>query len=197
MGASMMRAVILVLSLFLPVSLVSAQGLVIQINDDSARFTFATEAWGQQYGQLDLEAGFLFNENDDYMLNAGLMVRNDSLDTPIIVSVGSRLYYADVTGPAPALTSYTVASVTIGIDVLLIPDNLGGIGFGAHYFAGPSVVSFGDAESFTEYGVRVSYQITPQANIFLGYQKIETEIENTGVDVTVSKGTMFGVDLRF
>jgi hypothetical protein len=193
----MLRAVFLGLSLFLPASLVYAQGLVIQINNDSARFTFATEAWGQEYGQLDLEAGFLFNENDDYMINAGLMVRNDSLDTPIIVSIGSRLYYADVTGPAPTLTSYTVASVTIGIDVLLIPDNLGGIGFGAHYFKGPSVVSFGDAESFTEYGVRLSYQITPQANIFVGHQTIETEIKDQGFDITVSKGTLFGVDLRF
>ena len=193
----MMKTVFLFLSLFLPVSLASAQGLAIQINDDSARFTFATEAWGQQYGQLDLEGGFLYRENDDYMFNLGLMVRNDSLDTPLIVSVGSRLYYASVTGPVPTLTSYSVAAVTIGIDVLIIPDNLGGVGFGAHYFAGPSVVSFGDAEGFTEYGVRVGYQITPQANIYLGYQKIETAIDGTGLDVTISKGTLFGVDLRF
>ena len=193
----MMKAIFLVLSLFLPVSLVFAQGLAIQLNDDSARFTFATEAWGQQYGQLDLEGGFLYSDNDDYMFNLGLMVRNDSLDTPLIVSVGSRLYYASVTGPAPTLTSYSVAAVTIGIDVLIIPDNLGGVGFGAHYFVGPSVVSFGDAEGFTEYGVRVGYQITPQANIYLGYQNIETQIDGSGADVTISKGSLFGVDLRF
>ena len=193
----MLKGLVLVLSLLLPVSLVSAQGLAIQINDDSARFTFATEAWGQQYGQLDLEGGFLYSDNDDYMLNLGLLVRNDSLDTPLIVSVGTRAYYASVTGPAPTLTSYSVAAITIGIDALVIPDNLGGVGFGAHYFVAPSVVSFGDAEGLTEYGVRVSYQITPQANIFLGYQNIETKIENTGATVEISKGTLFGIDLRF
>ncbi|MFO7603661.1 MAG: YfaZ family outer membrane protein [Gammaproteobacteria bacterium] len=194
----MMKVFFLVVTaIFLPVSLASAQGLTIQVNDDSARFTFSTEAWGQQYGQLDLEGGFLYTDNDDYMLNAGLMVRNDSLDTPLIVSVGSRLYYASVTGPAPALTGYDFAAITIGVDILIIPDNLGGIGFGAHYFAAPSVISFGDADGFSEYGVRVGYQITPQANIFLGYQKIEAEIENQGIDVTISKGTLFGVDLRF
>ena len=197
MGACMLKALVLVLSLFLPTSLVFAQGLAVQINNDSARFTFATEAWGQQYGQLDLEAGFLYSDNHDYMLNLGLMVRNDSLDTPLIVSVGTRAYYADVTGPAPTLTSYNVGAVTIGIDALVIPDNLGGVSFGAHYFVAPSVVSFGDAEGLTEYGVRVGYQITPQANIFLGYQKIESKIKNAGITVTISKGTLFGVDLRF
>lgn len=193
----MKRIVFLALFVLLPVAQVSAQGIAIQINDDSARFTFATEAWGQQYGQLDLEGGFLYTDDDDYMLNVGLMVRNDSLDTPLIISVGTRLYYASVTGPAPTLTSYSVAAVTIGVDALVIPDNLGGVSFGAHMFIGPSVVSFGDADGFTEYGVRVGYQITPQANIYLGYQKIETSIENQGLDVTVSKGTLFGVDLRF
>jgi len=196
-GQGMKKAILLASWLLLPVSFASAQGLAIQINNDSARFTYSTEAWGQQYGQLDLEGGFLYTQNNDYMFNLGLMVRNDSLDTPIVVSIGSRLYYARVTGPAPALTTYSVAAVTIGIDALIIPDNLGGVGFGAHYFTGPSVVSFGDAEGFTEYGVRVSYQITPQANVYLGYQNIETKIKNQGIDVTVSKGTLFGIDMRF
>jgi len=193
----MKKAFLLIFWLFLPVSLVSAQGLAVQINNDSARFTYSTEAWGQQYGQLDLEGGFLYTQSDDYMFNIGLMVRNDSLDSPIIVSIGTRMYYARVTGPAPALTNYSVAAVTIGVDALVIPDNLGGVGFGAHYFTGPSVVSFGDAEGFTEYGVRVTYQITPQANIYLGYQDIETKIKNQGIDVTISRGSLFGLDLRF
>lgn len=193
----MKKAILLVISFFLPVSFASAQGLAIQVNNDSARFTYSTEAWGQQYGQLDLEGGFLYTQDNDYMLSLGLMVRNDSLDTPVIISIGSRLYYSHVTGPAPTLTKYSVAAVTVGIDALIIPDNLGGVGFGAHYFTGPSVVSFADAEGFTEYGVRVSYQLTPQANIYLGYQKIETKIKNTGTTVIISDGTLFGVDMRF
>lgn len=178
------------------VTAVNADSFNVQLSDDSARFVYATEVFGGQYGPVDFETGIFFNEEDDVMVHLGLLVRNDTLDNPIVISIGSRLYYADA-GNAANQTDSTIAAITIGGELLFIPDTLGGLGFGIYYFVAPSIVSFLDADGFTEYGARIDYAITEQASIYLGYQKIEAELEIDGSDLKIHSGSFFGIGLRF
>ena len=67
----------------------------IQLSNDSGRFTYATEVFGGQYGPVDLETSLYFNQDNDKMADVGLMVRNDTLDNPLVISIGSRVYYGD------------------------------------------------------------------------------------------------------
>ena len=185
-------SIVILLSMATPVQ---ADIFNVQLGSESGRIIYATEVFSGRYGPVDMELGFYFNDQDDYIGHAGLLVRNDTMNNPLVISIGTRLYYGDV-GNAPTQTNADVGALAIGGELLYIPDNLGGLGFGFHYYVAPSIVAFFDADSFTEYGVRLDYAVTPQASIYIGYQKVETDLEN-GTDLEIDSSTFFGVSLRF
>lgn len=166
----------------------------VQLSNESGRFIYATELFGGQYGPVDLEMGLFFNQDDDKMLHLGMLVRNDTLDSPLVISVGTRLYYANV-GNATTSSS-DIAAIAIGGELLFIPQNFGGLGFGFHYFVAPSVVTFMDGENFNEYGFRLSYELTKQADVYLGYQKVKAKLTN-GTELEVDSSAYFGIGMRF
>jgi len=167
----------------------------IQLSNTSGRFLYAHEVYGGRSGPLDLEAGFFYNEDSDKLLHIGMMVRNDTLDNPLVISVGARFYYGDV-GHKTGQTHAKFTALAIGGELLFIPNNLGGFGFGVNYYAAPKVVSYMDAESFSEYGARINYEITQQADISLGYRKIRVDLKNQTTLNTDSR-LYLGIELRF
>ena len=172
-----------------------ADDLDIQLSNDSARFTYAAEVFGGQFGPTDLEVGGYFNEDKDNLFHLGLLVRNDTLDNPLIIGIGTRLYYADV-GNHPGQTPATAAVISIGGELLYVPDAFNGFGVGFYYYVAPSVTSFQDADGFTEFGGIVNYAITEQASFYIGYRNIELDIENA-TNIEVDSGFIFGFNLRF
>lgn len=167
----------------------------ILLSNNSARFNYSTEIFGGQNGPVDLDMGIFFNKDTDKMAHIGMMVRNDTLDNPLVISIGVRAYYGDVGNKAPGPHS-KFAAITVGGELLFIPDNLGGLGLGVNYYVAPSVVSYLDADRFTEYGVRLNYELTKQANVSLGYQKIEVDLDS-GTTLDVDSSVYFAIGLRF
>lgn len=182
------RIILLVVAL-LTSSAASAEEVNIQLGSDTARFMYLTEAFGQDFGRLELEAGFLYNDNSNSLINVGLLVRGENVSVPLIVAIGARAYFAK-------LEPYNIGAIAIGGDLLLTPESWGGLGVGIYYYAAPGVVSFGDADGLTEYGAYVNFQITPQAKIAVGYQMIDAEITNVG-SLTFDKGSYFSLNLTF
>ena len=181
--------IILLATALLMSSVTSAEEVNIQLGSDTARFMYLTEAFGQDFGRLELEAGFLYNQSGDSLVNLGLLVRGESISVPMIVSIGVRGYVAEV-------GVYEVGALAIGGDLLLVPDTWGGFGAGIYYYTAPGVVAFGDADGLSEYGAYVNFQITPQARIALGYQEINVSIINAA-DETLDKGGYFRLNLSF
>ena len=122
----MYRRIILLATALLMSNVATAEEFNIQLGSDTARFMYLTEAFGQDFGRLELEAGFLYHENGDSIINAGLLVRGESVSVPLIVSVGARAYYAKV-------DTYDVGAITIGGDLLLSPESWGGFGAGLFF----------------------------------------------------------------
>ncbi len=187
------KSAILGLFFFIISFTAQAQGIRIQLSDEVARFFYSTEIMGEKFGGLELEAGLLYTDDSDYLLSVGTMVRGESVDMPIIVGVGGRLYYGDFDSNA---RDATIGALAIGGEVLVSPASWKGFGIGASLFHAPSVTSFSDAEDFTEYNFTLNYQITAQANIYIGTQVIESEIENVG-DVELDDDTFIGIDMQF
>ena len=182
------RVIVLAVALLMS-STASSEELNIQLGSDTARFMYLTEAFGQDFGRLELEAGVLYNENDGSLVNVGLLVRGESVSVPLIVSVGARGYFAD-------LTDNDVAAIAIGGDLLFSPETWGGIGVGVYYYSAPGVVSFADSEGLTEYGAYANFQITPQAKLAVGIQEIDFKVKN-GADITIDSGAYFSLNLSF
>lgn len=185
----MYSRIILLITAFFMSSITSAEEVNIQLGSDTARFMYITEAFGQDFGRLELEAGFLYNQNGDSLVNAGLLVRGESVSVPLIVAIGARAYVSKV-------STYNVAAIAIGGDLLLAPESWGGLGLGVYYYTAPGVVAFSDADGLSEYGAYLNFQITPQARMSVGYQEINVSIKNAA-DQTLDKGAYFGINLSF
>jgi hypothetical protein len=167
-----------------------AQDVEVTLGNKSARFMYITEAFGQDFGRLEMEAGFLYTESNDKLVNLGLLVRGESVSVPMVVSLGARAYFA-------RLKTYTVGAVAIGGDLLFNPELWGGFGVGANYYVAPGVVSFRDAKDLTEYGAYLNYQITQQAQVSLGFRTIEVKIKNGVGNLQLDNGGYFGLNLSF
>lgn len=183
-----LRFILLVIAFSLS-STAFSEDLEIQLGNKSARFMYITEAFGQEFGRLEMEAGVLYNENSDYLANLGLLVRGESVSVPMIVSLGARAYVAK-------LDIYNVAAIAIGGDLLFNPESWGGAGLGVYYYTAPGVVAFRDAKDLTEYGIYFNYQVTQQASVALGYRVIDVEIIDVG-KVEMDKGGYFGLNINF
>ncbi|MGD8546625.1 MAG: YfaZ family outer membrane protein [Thiohalophilus sp.] len=176
-------------------STASADAIKAYLGSDVARFAYATEAFGQQFGRLETEFGFLYTDRnggvreDDYLAHLGLQVRGESLDAPLIASVGGRIYFGEA-------STHNISGIGLGGDVLLMPESWGGFGLGGFLYYAPNVVSFQDADSITEWGIFGSFQVTPQASIKAGVQNIEADIDGGGT-AEITDEAFVGVEIRF
>ncbi len=172
-----------------------ADSMTAQLSNDSARFRYNMSGLGQSFGNLESSFGFLYTDNSDaqnsYLLDVGSFVRGESVEAPIIVSIGGRFY-------AGKAQDYTVYAVGLGGDVLLLPDAWGGFGVGAFFLIAPGVVSFADSDGLLDYGVNLIFEVSPQASVLLGYQKVEVDINAAGVDkINIDNGGFFGLQIKF
>lgn len=172
-----------------------ADSFNVQLTDSSARFLYAAEVFGGEFGPTDLEVGAYFNEDDDTVAHVSLLLRSDSLDNPLVASIGGRFYYGDV-GNAANQTNATVAAFTLGVSLRYAPANLGNVGFSAYYFISPSVTTFLDADTFREYGIAIDLDVTEQVGIYLGYRNMNTDLD-AGGSVEIDDSIMYGVLFRF
>ena len=174
----------------------AAQGIRAILGEDSVRFTYVTEAWGQEIGSLDVEAGVLVagssntSGSDSTLIHVGGLVQHQNLDSSLKLSVGVRVYYSSIADQNAAL-------IALGGDLLLSPENWSGLGLGLSYYTAPSVTTFSDADAFTEYSVSFHYQITPQANIFLGFQSVTIKLKNETSDRDLEDGSFLGIKVDF
>ena len=172
-----------------------ADSLNIQLSNASARFIYAAEVFGGEFGPTDMEVGAYFNDTDDTVAHLSLVLRSDAIDNPIVTAIGARLYYGDV-GNAAGQTPADVAAIAFGVSLRYMPESLVGVGINAYYFGSPGVTSFMDAETFTEYGVAVDVDITEQVALYLGYRNMSVDL-NTGVTLEIDDSFMYGVMFRF
>ena len=169
-----------------------ADSFNIQLSDASARFIYAAEVFGGEFGPTDMQVGAYFN---DTVAHLSLVLRSDAVDNPIVTAIGARLYYGDV-GNAVGQTPADVAAIAFGVSVRYMPESLVGVGVSAYYFGSPGVTSYMDADSFTEYGVAVDVDITEQVALYLGYRNISVDL-TTGTTLDIDDSFMYGVMFRF
>ena len=166
-----------------------AESLSLQLGDDVARLFYNTARTGDNGGRLEIESGLLYTDNNDYMLSLGALVRGESVEMPIIVAVGGRIYYGD-------FDPLSITALAIGGDMMIRPASWKGFGIGLHYYHAPSVTAGGDAENLTDMGITFNLQVTPQADIFAGVQRVESDIVNLG-ELEIDDNAFVGIKMHF
>lgn len=161
------------------------------LRNDSVQVQYFASMGTGNLGKSELHAGLLYVDQKDMLADLGIIVRDDVGANAPGVSVG-----VGIKGLTAEANGNTVAAVALGglVRYSPFPDHRLGI-IGLLYFA-PNIVTFGDADRYTEAGARLEYEIIPQAAAYLGYRKINFGFESKP-DATLDEGAYVGLRIMF
>jgi hypothetical protein len=168
----------------------TAASLDLNLNNKSAQLRLATVIGGTTMGRTQTSIGFLYNDDEKYVLDLGLLVIDvaGSKSPGLEIGVGPKLYFAD---------GDKGEAVAIGLGGQLrykIPA-LQRINFGLEGYYAPDIVAFAEANNMYEVGFRIGYEILPTADVYAGYRRIRAEFDKG--DETLDESLMLGFKLSF
>ncbi|MDH5785640.1 MAG: YfaZ family protein [Chromatiales bacterium] len=149
---------------------VLADSIDINLHDKAIRGTYVTNISGTQ--GLSAEMGILHVEptknNSESLLHLGLLVtgENWSKSGTLDIAMGARVVYAS---PDPL----ELMAIAFGGRVRFSP--VPRLGIGGHIYYAPDITSYLDSEEYREAGVRLDYQVLPQAFLYVGYRDVEAD----------------------
>jgi len=115
-----------------------------------------------------LYAGANDNDNGEHLLTLGFSGQNDLQGTEgLSLVLGAKAVFAD---------SYMALPLFIGANyVLPLIDTIPTTSFFADFAYAPSVLTFSDGKSYTEYRLGADMEIFSNTHLFAGYRNIDTD----------------------
>ncbi len=169
------------------------QSLDLNLNNDAVRLMYAGSLGDNGMGGLGLDAGFLRNRDKGNVSHVGINVTGDAgmRNLPTEVAVGGNLYWVDPRG-----SSEDGLAVALGLRFHSIFPQYNRLGVGGHAYYAPAVLSFADADRYSEWALRVNYHIIRQAHVYVGYRRIRVKFDDGGTG-TADSGVHLGLKLNF
>lgn len=169
-------------------SLASAGNLDIQVSKNSASIDAQLRP---EKAEWRAGAGYLYHEGSRHLANIDFHAVGETAlgNLPATVAVGVKTNVFDE-------NHFDGGAVMIGGDVRLnLPDVPGlSVETTAHY--APPILSFNDADGMFEFGAQVNYRIIPKADVYVGYQIINADID-PGSHITLDEGGFAGIRIHF
>jgi hypothetical protein len=189
-GAFMKQKILLAGLLCLPaINAAHARGLDISIGNESAQITYLYESYGQiGIGGNDIGVGFFYNENDDVVVNGGLLVTGNSLgeNRAFQAGVGVKGYAGYLNDPEKRTDvhpqvdkdSDSVSAIGIGGKLAYILPSRTPLSISLEAYYAPDITAFGDNDGLLEALLRFEVEIAPTTRFFVGYRKLEVDFKN-------------------
>jgi hypothetical protein len=168
----------------------SAEQIDLSFNADAVRLQYIHEF---QNNNLNLDAGWLYNSDKGNVLHVGLHLKDlaSGGTNPITAGVGARIVYTD-----GDLSNQKGTAVPVGGFVRWSPRSLDRLFVSGDIYFAPSILSIGDMDQYEEYAIRVGYNITREADVYLGARYIKGEYKDAKSAV-YDNGLHLGIALRF
>jgi len=168
----------------------SAASFDLNLNNKSAQVRFASVIGGTTMGRTETSVGFLYNDEEKYVLDISLLVVDvaGSKSPGLEIGVGPKFYFAD---------GDKGEAIAIGLGGRLrykIPA-IQRLNFGLEGYYAPDIVAFANADNMYEVEFRTGYEILPTADIYAGYRRIRAKFDLG--DETLDESIMFGFKLSF
>lgn len=167
-----------------------AASLDLNLSNKSAQVRYASVIGGTTVGRTEASMGFLYNDDEIYVLDMSLLVVDvaGSRTPGLEIGVGPKLYFAD---------GDKGEAVAIGLGGRFrykIP-SLERINFSLEGYYAPDIVSFADAEHMYEVEARTGYEILPSADAYVGYRRIRAKFDKG--NETLDESIVFGFKMSF
>lgn len=169
----------------------SAGALDINLGDNSAQLQYSSAMGRDSFGKSEFHVGFLFTDQDNLFGDVGILVKNEVGSGLPGVTVG-----LGVKGLMATIDDSDALALALGGQVRFSPASASRFGIAGQFYFAPNIVTFGDTDRFIETGLRLEYEVLPQAVAYLGYRKIKFGLE-TGPDAVFDEGAHVGVKITF
>ena len=148
-----------------------ADALDINLSSDVAQFQYIAPMGNVGQGKSEGHAGFLYNDKDNLLVDAGVLVSNEG-DSPALASIG-----IGIKGVAAKIEKNDSAALALGGQIRITPADDRKFAIVARVYFAPDIVTFGDAEKYYEAIVRAEYNIMQNASAYVGYRKITFDVD--------------------
>ncbi len=172
---------------------VSAQSFDINLNNDAAEFNLnAPLSSGLQLSGTEMNFGFLYTKDDDYMGMVGLQVMGStgSGSPGLSAGLGVKAFGGNTDN------NNDFVAITLGGLVSYSPPAFERLNLDVYLNYSPDIVTFLDANNFIYYGARIGYKILEQASVYLGYREVRIDPSH-GSHETIDNGGHIGVEIFF
>lgn len=190
----MSARILITLSLILLSTAASAQRLDINLKQDSARFSYITLIGGSNFGRTEMNAGILYNEDGNQVANVGLQVIDAAgSKTPgLELGVGPRFYYLKFDD-----TNSSAAAIALGGQLRYKLPSVQRLSLIGKLFYAPGITTTLDANSMYEFGLGVSYELLPTANVYVNYRRVRANFDKGIGSENVDSGVVVGANFTF
>jgi hypothetical protein len=192
----MLLSRIVALSLLIASTTVMADSIDITLRDTSAQFQYRTSMGRDALGKTEFHVGALYVNKHNMMSDFGLLVKDElGGNAPgFSVGVGLKGLVAQVTGKN--LVENNVSALALGGLVRYSPPEAHRLGIVGQVYFSPNIVTFGNADRYVESGVRIEFEVIPQAVVYLGYRRIGFGIKAQPYAI-LDEGANLGVRISF
>lgn len=175
-------------------SIVVADTLDVQLSNTAAQFKYSVPSGVA--GKSELFAGFLYNDANSQLGEAGLLVMNEEGTVPgLSIGIGAKAVVASLN--KIAASRKTASGVALGAQVRFEIPSDRRFAIMADYNYAPKIISFGDADHFYQVGLRAEYSISPLTQAYVGYRATKFVLANSSSNGVLDDGAHIGVRLSF
>jgi len=170
-----------------------ARGFDIKLANEMAEITYLAESSTFGYGGADIGFGVLFTEDDDYQVNANIMVTGNPSgnNKALQFGVGGKIVMLAIND-----SDEEVGALALAGQLRYIIPSATPIAFVVSGAYAPSISSFSGADRYSEFGLTIELEVTPSARAYVGYRNIEYEFEG-GAEFELDDGAHIGVKFEF
>lgn len=169
-----------------------AAELELALSNETAAAELIADSSSIASGGADLRLGLLFNEEDDILGNAGLIVRGAAVgERPMAFGLGAALYYGGVD-----IADAKVGALALGFGLKYVFPGNTPVALGGDLFFAPDITSFSDSDGLLDFRLRAEIDVLPSATAFVGYRGINVELSN-GTDYDIDENVHLGIRFQF
>ena len=173
-------------------SAANANDFEAALSKETAQFTFRSDSSLIGWGGADLSLGLFYNEESDFILQAGLLqMRQASEENPLTFGVGVKGYLGQLDDLDEDVFAFAIGGQIRYTIAGTMPMSI----YLEGYYA-PEITSFSDTEEIIDYSIGFQIEALPQTVAFIGLRHLEIEGDDGSYDAD-DDNVHFGVRLTF
>jgi hypothetical protein len=172
-------------------------GIDINLNNNAAQFQFSAAA-GEMAEGADLHAGLLYNDLNNVFIDAGLLAKGPESgggEGGPIIAIGAKAIFGMMHEKIKTTVTDSGSAIAVGGEIgFAVPE--APVAVIGEFYGSPKIMTFADAERFSQYSLRLEITASPQAKIYFAYREIGFGIKQVG-SIVLDSGAVVGLKASF